>query len=128
MASGHIEAMASAVAEGGRQAGAQVDIKRVRELVPEDSVSLGALVPSTDCSDFRLHQYPRFLADRSTPIAVEIGAPQAFAKALYVDRVDHHATVAKCLFQVRIGGAYKGALLGDVGLGVADNNLLNLGR
>jgi NAD(P)H dehydrogenase (quinone) len=33
---GHIEAMASAVAEGARQTGAHVDIKRVPELVPEE--------------------------------------------------------------------------------------------
>jgi NAD(P)H dehydrogenase (quinone) len=33
---GHIEAMANAVAEGAREAGATVDIKRVPELVPED--------------------------------------------------------------------------------------------
>jgi len=33
---GHIETMANAVAEGARGAGAQVDIKRVPELVPED--------------------------------------------------------------------------------------------
>src|ERR1700738_1698648 len=33
---GHIEAMANAVAEGARQAGAEVDIKRVPELVPEE--------------------------------------------------------------------------------------------
>jgi NAD(P)H dehydrogenase (quinone) len=33
---GHIEAMAQAVAEGAREAGATVDIKRVPELVPED--------------------------------------------------------------------------------------------
>jgi NAD(P)H dehydrogenase (quinone) len=33
---GHIEAMAQAVAEGAREAGAQVDIKRVPETVPED--------------------------------------------------------------------------------------------
>lgn len=33
---GHIEAMAQAVAEGARSAGATVDIKRVPELVPED--------------------------------------------------------------------------------------------
>jgi NAD(P)H dehydrogenase (quinone) len=33
---GHIEVMANAVAEGGREAGAQVDIKRVPELVPEE--------------------------------------------------------------------------------------------
>ncbi|MGG4606464.1 NAD(P)H:quinone oxidoreductase [Paenalcaligenes sp. Me131] len=32
---GHIEAMANAVAEGAREAGAHVDIKRVPELVPE---------------------------------------------------------------------------------------------
>ncbi|WP_088344794.1 MULTISPECIES: NAD(P)H:quinone oxidoreductase [Rhodomicrobium] len=33
---GHIETMAGAVAEGARSAGAEVDIKRVPELVPED--------------------------------------------------------------------------------------------
>lgn len=33
---GHIETMAQAVAEGARAAGAQVDIKRVPELVPPD--------------------------------------------------------------------------------------------
>ncbi|MBX9792503.1 MAG: NAD(P)H:quinone oxidoreductase [Pirellulales bacterium] len=33
---GHIEQMAQAVAEGARAAGAQVDIKRVAELVPEE--------------------------------------------------------------------------------------------
>lgn len=33
---GHIEAMANAVAEGARQAGARVAVKRVPELVPEE--------------------------------------------------------------------------------------------
>lgn len=33
---GHIEQMAYAVAEGAKSAGAQVDVKRVPELVPED--------------------------------------------------------------------------------------------
>jgi NAD(P)H dehydrogenase (quinone) len=33
---GHIEAMATAIAEGVREAGAQATIKRVPELVPED--------------------------------------------------------------------------------------------
>jgi NAD(P)H dehydrogenase (quinone) len=33
---GHVEKMAEAVAEGARQAGAHVDIKRVPETVPED--------------------------------------------------------------------------------------------
>jgi NAD(P)H dehydrogenase (quinone) len=33
---GHIEKMAEAVAEGAREAGAEVDVKRVPELVPEE--------------------------------------------------------------------------------------------
>jgi len=33
---GHIETMAGAVAEGARAAGAQADVKRVPELVPEE--------------------------------------------------------------------------------------------
>jgi NAD(P)H dehydrogenase (quinone) len=33
---GHIEAMANAVAEGARETGASVDVKRVPELVPEE--------------------------------------------------------------------------------------------
>ena len=33
---GHVETMANAVAEGARSAGAQVDVKRVPETVPED--------------------------------------------------------------------------------------------
>ncbi|HZX81727.1 MAG TPA: NAD(P)H:quinone oxidoreductase [Lysobacter sp.] len=33
---GHIERMANAVAEGAREAGAQVDVRRVPELVPEE--------------------------------------------------------------------------------------------
>jgi NAD(P)H dehydrogenase (quinone) len=33
---GHIEQMAEAIAEGARSAGAEVDVKRVPELVPED--------------------------------------------------------------------------------------------
>lgn len=34
---GHVEAMANAIAEGARQVGADVDIKRVPELVPEET-------------------------------------------------------------------------------------------
>jgi NAD(P)H dehydrogenase (quinone) len=44
---GHIEAMANAVAEGARQAGAQVDIKRVPELVP--TLAAGALATHERC-------------------------------------------------------------------------------
>ena len=34
---GHVEAMAMAVAEGAREAGAQVTLKRIPELVPEEA-------------------------------------------------------------------------------------------
>lgn len=33
---GHVETMAAAIAEGAREAGAEVDVKRVPELVPEE--------------------------------------------------------------------------------------------
>jgi NAD(P)H dehydrogenase (quinone) len=32
---GHIETMAGAIAEGARETGAQVDVRRVPEIVPE---------------------------------------------------------------------------------------------
>ena len=51
-AHGHIEAMAAAVAEGARAAGARVDIKRVPELVSDkvarDSHSTTHRPPSRD--------------------------------------------------------------------------------
>ncbi len=40
---GHIETMADAVAEGAREAGASVDVKRVPELVPEEVAKAVAL-------------------------------------------------------------------------------------
>jgi NAD(P)H dehydrogenase (quinone) len=44
---GHIEAMANAAAEGARRAGAQVDVKRVPELVPEEVAAKASLMPKT---------------------------------------------------------------------------------
>ena len=52
---GHIEAMANAVAEGAREAGAQVDIKRVPELVPLEVAK---------SSHFKLDQPAPVAADR----------------------------------------------------------------
>src|SRR5258706_1894748 len=70
---GHIEAMANAVAEGARQTGAQVDIKRVPELVTEEVA--------------RKSHYKR---DQAAPIAkieelaaydaIVIGAPTRFGR------------------------------------------------
>jgi NAD(P)H dehydrogenase (quinone) len=50
---GHIETMAHAVAEGAREAGAEVDIKRVPEIVPEEAAR-------------RAH----FKLDQSAPVAL----------------------------------------------------------
>ncbi len=49
---GHIETMAHAVAEGAREAGARVDVKRVPELVPEE-----------------VARHAHFKLDQSAPIA-----------------------------------------------------------
>ena len=70
------------------------------------------MVSSPNLADFRFNQRPRFLADGSAPIAVKIGVPQPFAKTLCVNRVDQHAMLAKHMFQIRIGGAHEGTLLG----------------
>ena len=53
---GHIETMANAVAQGAREAGATVDIKRVPELVPEaiakaSHYKLGQAAPVADIED-----------------------------------------------------------------------------
>lgn len=68
---GHIEAMAKAVAEGARQAGANVSVKRVPELVPEETAAR---------SGYRLDQEapvanPAELADYD---AIIIGTPTRF--------------------------------------------------
>ena len=44
---GHIEAMAHAVAEGVKSAGAHVDVKRVPELVPDDVAKASHFKPQT---------------------------------------------------------------------------------
>ena len=70
---GHIEALASAIAEGARETGAQVDIKRVPETVPEE-VAKGSY----------------FKLDQAAPIAtvdqlegydaIVVGAPTRFGR------------------------------------------------
>ena len=70
---GHIEAMANAVADGARSAGAQVDIKRVPETVP-DAIAAAA----------------HFKTDQAAPVAsiddlpnydaIIIGAPTRFGR------------------------------------------------
>jgi NAD(P)H dehydrogenase (quinone) len=60
---GHIEAMANAVAEGARQTGAHVDIKRVPELVPEEIArkshyKLDQLAPIARCWGCEVRHVP----------------------------------------------------------------------
>src|SRR5471032_515982 len=96
---GHIETMAAAVAEGAREAGAQVDIKRVPETVPEE-VAKGAY----------------FKLDQAAPIAtvdqleaydaIVVGAPTRFGRIC--------SQMASFLEQA--GGLWmRGALNGKVG-------------
>jgi NAD(P)H dehydrogenase (quinone) len=68
---GHIETMAQAVAEGARQAGAEVAVKRVPELVPEDVARK---------SHFKLDQTAPVatIAELADYDAIIIGAPTRF--------------------------------------------------
>ena len=47
---GHVEQMAEAVAQGAREAGAEVDIKRVPETVPEEIARAVVFLASDDAS------------------------------------------------------------------------------
>src|ERR1700761_5138463 len=70
---GHIETMANAVAEGAREAGAQVDVKRVPETVPEE-IAKGAY--------FKLDQAAPIaaVADLTQYDAIIVGAPTRFGR------------------------------------------------
>ena len=66
---GHIETMAEAVAEGAREAGAQVDIKRVPETVPEEiarkaGFKLGQKAPVATVAD--LEEYDAIILGTGT--------------------------------------------------------------
>ncbi|MFM2041780.1 MAG: hypothetical protein RLY86_356 [Pseudomonadota bacterium] len=96
---GHIEAMANAVAEGARSAGAEVAVKRVPELVPDEvaknaGIKLDQAAPVATVAE---------LADYD---AVIVGAPTRFGRM--------PAQMANFLDQT--GGLWmKGALVGKVG-------------
>jgi NAD(P)H dehydrogenase (quinone) len=96
---GHIEAMANAVAEGARQSGAQVDIKRVPELV---SAEIGAK------SYYKLDQAAPIakVDDLVAYDAIIVGAPTRFGRL--------PSQMANFLDQA--GGLWmRGALHGKVG-------------
>ncbi|ACV74572.1 MAG: NAD(P)H:quinone oxidoreductase [Zymomonas mobilis] len=96
---GHVESMAYAVAEGARAAGAEADVKRVPELVPEESAKKN-----------------HFKIDQKAPIAepkdlleydgIIVGAPTRFGRL--------PSQMAN--FWDRTGGIWaQGALIGKVG-------------
>ncbi|AVO41149.1 NAD(P)H:quinone oxidoreductase [Simplicispira suum] len=96
---GHLETMASAVAEGARSAGATVDIKRVPETVPTDVAK---------AAYFKLDQEAPVasIADLELYDAIIIGAPTRFGRM--------PAQMAAFLDQA--GGLWaRGALHGKVG-------------
>lgn len=96
---GHIEKMAEAVAEGAREAGAHVDIKRVPELVPEEIAK---------AAHFKLDQKASMakVEDLANYDAVIVGAGTRFGRM--------PSQMANFLDQA--GGLWaKGALHGKVG-------------
>jgi NAD(P)H dehydrogenase (quinone) len=96
---GHIETMAQAVAEGARETGAQVDIKRVPETVPEDVAR---------AAHFKLDQAAPIatIAELADYDAIIIGAGTRFGRM--------NSQMATFLDQA--GGLWaKGALKGKVG-------------
>jgi len=96
---GHIETMANAVAEGAREAGAQVDVKRVPETVPED-IARGA--------HFKLDQAAPIAAiqDLADYDAIIVGAGTRFGRI----------SSQMATFLDQAGGLWmRGALHGKVG-------------
>lgn len=70
---GHIETMAAAVADGARSAGAQVDIRRVAEIVPEEVAQ---------AMHFKTEQAAPIAAVEDLPgyDAIIVGAPTRFGR------------------------------------------------
>ncbi len=96
---GHIETMAGAVAEGAREAGATVDIKRVPELVPEEVARK---------SGFKL--------DQAAPVATVDDLVNYDAIILGVPTRFGNMPAQMKNFLDQTGGLWaKGALIGKVG-------------
>ena len=102
---GHIETMAQAVAEGARSAGAQADIKRVPETVPEDVAKAG-----------------HFKLDQAAPVA-EVEDLAGY-DAVIVGTGTRYGRISSQMasFLDRTGGLWmRGALNGKVGAAFASS-------
>lgn len=96
---GHIEAMASAVAEGVREAGAQATIKRVPELVPEEIARSSGIKLDQAAPIAKVAELPDY-------DAIIFGTPTRFGNMASQMRN----------FLDQTGGLWaKGALIGKVG-------------
>lgn len=99
---GHLETMASAVAEGARSTGASVDIKRVPETTPDDVAKAG---------HFKLDQAAPVasIADLEHYDAIIIGAPTRFGRmpsqmASFLDQAG--GLWARGALHGKVGGAF----------------------
>jgi NAD(P)H dehydrogenase (quinone) len=109
---GHIETMANAVAEGAREAGAQVDIKRVPELVP-----------------LEVAKRSRFKLDQAAPVAVV--ADLANYDAIIVGTGTRFGRMSSQManFLDQAGGLWAaGALNGKVGAAFASSGTQHGGQ
>lgn len=99
---GHIEAMAAAVAEGARAAGAHVDVRRVPETAPEDVAR---------AAHFKLDQAAPFaeVEDLANYDGIVVGAPTRFGRmpsqlASFFDRAG--GLWARGALNGKVGGAF----------------------
>src|ERR1700753_1391150 len=109
---GHIETMANAVAEGAREAGAQVDVKRVPETVP---------LEVAQASHFKLDQPAPVaaVADLAEYDAIIVGTGTRFGRM--------SSQMANFLDQA--GGLWlRGALHGKVGAAFASSGVQHGGQ
>ena len=100
---GHMEKMAEAAAEGAREAGATVDVKRVPELLTEEAAR---------AAHYKLDQKAPVakVEDLATYDAIIVGAPTRFGRMA--------AQMANFIDQT--GGLWmRGALIGKVGSGMS---------
>lgn len=99
---GHVEKLAEAVAEGARSTGAQVDVKRVPETVPEEVANKG---------HFKLDQQAPIatVAELETYDAIIIGCPTRYGRiasqmAAFLDQTG--GLWARGALHGKVGGAF----------------------
>jgi NAD(P)H dehydrogenase (quinone) len=109
---GHIEAMAQAVAEGALEAGADVDIKRVPETVPEE-----------------IARAAYFKLDQASPVASVADLAEYDAIILGTGTRFGRISAQMAAFLDGAGGLWaKGALIGKVGAAFAGSGSQHAGQ